>query len=709
MTHLIRFVPLIFNCLVSATLLAQTNFWTQTNSGPWGVINSIAFTQSEVLTCGAGIFCSTDCGEFWSRINNEFNYHTVNSLLTDSSQNFFAGTTGGIYYSSDQGSTWILRNSGVGNSTVYAFTISRAGYLVAGTSGPRVFRSSNAGETWQQVALFNSGTIVTSLLTTTQGTLLAGTANYISVDSPVGSIYRSTNNGNTWDTVYVGTYNRVVTALANAGGRLYAGLRSVYLPQGGNILASNDDGISWSMVSFYLPVTGIATDLSGDVFAGTADSGVYRFTNMGGEWTRVGDSVGITAISTSPTDHLWAAYSNLGGLAFTTDGGVSWQSANTGLRNPNVACLAINSAGTVFAGTSQGGGIPYTPNMGNTWYRSDPITSDWINALTVTHDEHILASGSTAFYESTNAGQTWITVTFPSSNLPVYSFALNPQGHVFAASYQAVLCSSDNGENWVPLFENTQANYSVVCDSNGWIFASSDTGIVRSTDNGTTWLAINSGLSNRSIRAMAVKPDGKLFAGSWGGGVFRSTDRGESWIEANSGLTGTYIQSFAVNRSGHIFVGVSGGGVCRTIDDGITWQAINSGLTFADNTRALAVSPSGHLFAGTFARGVFRSVESTTSVNDLPPSTPSSFELAQNYPNPFNPATTIEYTLSYRAHVGLSVFDLLGREVATLVNTVEQSGRKSLLFDASSLSTGIYFYRLQVNGYTQTRKLLLLK
>jgi hypothetical protein len=99
--------------------------------------------------------------------------------------------------------------------------------------------------------------------------------------------------------------------------------------------------------------------------------------------------------------------------------------------------------------------------------------------------------------------------------------------------------------------------------------------------------------------------------------------------------------------------------------------------------------------------------------------TPRSFALRQNYPNPFNPTTTINYQLPTTSHVTLKVFDLLGREVATLVYEVQDGGFKSVEFsaqggsasggDVSGLASGIYFYRLQSGGFTETRKLILLR
>jgi hypothetical protein len=96
---------------------------------------------------------------------------------------------------------------------------------------------------------------------------------------------------------------------------------------------------------------------------------------------------------------------------------------------------------------------------------------------------------------------------------------------------------------------------------------------------------------------------------------------------------------------------------------------------------------------------------------------PLVFELEQNYPNPFNPATTIEYRLSASSDVTLKVYDLLGREVRTLVSERQNSGSHTVTFDGQNLSSGVYFYTLRASGigsphpetYRVTRKLLMLK
>jgi len=88
---------------------------------------------------------------------------------------------------------------------------------------------------------------------------------------------------------------------------------------------------------------------------------------------------------------------------------------------------------------------------------------------------------------------------------------------------------------------------------------------------------------------------------------------------------------------------------------------------------------------------------------------PNTFALHQNYPNPFNAMTRIAFYLPKAQPVTLKVYDLLGREVATLVEGIRAAGRHSVLFDGSRLASGIYFYRLEVGGFAEVKKMVLLK
>ena len=98
-----------------------------------------------------------------------------------------------------------------------------------------------------------------------------------------------------------------------------------------------------------------------------------------------------------------------------------------------------------------------------------------------------------------------------------------------------------------------------------------------------------------------------------------------------------------------------------------------------------------------------------TGVRTPNPSIPAFYILKQNYPNPFNPSTVIRYQIAEKSNVSLKVFDLLGREVATLVNEVKSAGSYTATFNATNLSSGVFFYRLQTGSFTDTKRLVLLK
>ena len=137
---------------------------------------------------------------------------------------------------------------------------------------------------------------------------------------------------------------------------------------------------------------------------------------------------------------------------------------------------------------------------------------------------------------------------------------------------------------------------------------------------------------------------------------------------------------------------------------------------------SLAINSEGYIYAGTRG-GVFRSVNTTVSVEEEN-SLPLEYTLTQNYPNPFNPETVISYQLPVMNKVILKVYDVLGREVATLVNKQQRAGYYEIDWNASNLTSGIYFYRIQAipigrqagdpakgtgQGFVDTKKMVLLR
>ncbi|KAA3661805.1 MAG: T9SS C-terminal target domain-containing protein, partial [Calditrichaeota bacterium] len=126
---------------------------------------------------------------------------------------------------------------------------------------------------------------------------------------------------------------------------------------------------------------------------------------------------------------------------------------------------------------------------------------------------------------------------------------------------------------------------------------------------------------------------------------------------------------------------------------------------------AVAVSPNGTVFLNTRSAGlyVYTYSRTTTEVNRANVQIPANFELKQNYPNPFNPTTTFEFVLAESGIVTLKVYNVLGAEVATLVDGQKPVGRHAMTFEAADLTSGLYYYTMTAKNYKQTRKMLFIK
>ena len=151
--------------------------------------------------------------------------------------------------------------------------------------------------------------------------------------------------------------------------------------------------------------------------------------------------------------------------------------------------------------------------------------------------------------------------------------------------------------------------------------------------------------------------------------------------------------------------------------DKVSWSEFSSGFSISKNGGSEIVSEAGQNFAGvsrngnTIVTGGFFSGHPRifTGVNNTVATVPGKYELYQNYPNPFNPSTVISWDLPAKSHVLLKVYNILGKEVSTLVNEVKSTGKYKIIFDAGNLASGVYFYRLITDSFSETKKMILLR
>lgn len=346
-------------------------------------------------------------------------------------------------------------------------------------------------------------------------------------------------------------------------------------------------------------------------------------------------------------------------------------------------------------------------------------------------------------------------------------FAISGQGSYIASSVSMIHKSTDGGITWQDVFSrnfpynNTVGGAMTVMQDGSYLAAIPVqkgptigdfiwTFIYKSTDDGNTWFAKDS-MQVGEPKGMITVGNNQVFVGTTLDGVYRSVTGGDHWwpIDTTAHFFGSrYTMDVAKSREGTIYY-TQGAKLRRSTDGGIniatlvtpspssainalcvvadneiyittddkkiyksttmgdSWELMTTGLPAAANVYSLKVI-GGKLFAGTYAYGVFYYEPDAVNVSNIN-STVSGFELAQNYPNPFNPSTKISFSIAKSSFVKLSVYDMIGREVSSLVSENKTAGNYEINFDASALSGGVYFYKMQTEEFTETKKMILSK
>jgi len=375
-----------------------------------------------------------------------------------------------------------------------------------------------------------------------------------------------------------------------------------------------------------------------------------------------------------------------------------------------LTCFAVSGT-NLFVG---GGGVFLSTNGGANWSKTDSgLTAMGIHACAASDSNLLAGTTFNGVLRSTNNGKSWTDV---NTGLPqhtgVYAFAVSGRDLFAGTDGTGVFLSTDNGTNWNAVGSGlTEPVFALaVCDTN--ILAGNGFGVFLSSKNGTRWTAADSGLTNPFVNVLAVS-DTNIFAGT-DSGVFVSTSMGKSWSALSTGLP-QYSMVTALATSGtNLFAGIYEKGVFLSTNNGMTWSEVNTGLSGLIGYQmpfvyALAVSGT-NLFA--VINGVVWQrplSEMITSVQPISEDRPARFGLDQNYPNPFNPTTNIQFSIVHHQLTIVKVYDVLGRVVATLVNEVKEPGTYTVEFHASSLASGVYFYRLTAGQYVECRKMIVMK
>lgn len=449
---------------------------------------------------------------------------------------------------------------------------------------------------------------------------------------------------------------------AKFGGIAYNRPESANSPHGVFINDQGSDSLwYWKNLSNFTAFGNVVITTPG--FGGISlTSGNFEFVITPGRHIRRAAINGNVSMTRSTPGNLWIAMWGSGVLR-STNFGWNFTPANSGMTNLNTRTL-FTVGNTLFAGTQ--GGAFMTSNNGANW-----------NAI--------------------NTGLT---------NTDITSFVLSGS-NLFAGTAGGIFTSTNNGTSWTPVNSGlTNTSITALAASGSIIYAGTTTGgVFRSSNNGASWTSVNSNLANLNIRTLQIS-GANLFAGTTSG-VYFTSNNGTSWSSVSSGLpASTSVLSFALTGS-NIFAGTSTG-LFYSTNNGQSWIDKNQGYTSVLSVNSILIS-DGHLFTGTNDGFWGRDLSESVLISQISSDVPTGFALAQNYPNPFNPNTVIGFQIPVAGFVSIKIYDINGKEVSELVNENLKAGEYKVNFDARALTSGIYFYKLAAENFTQTKKMLLVK
>jgi hypothetical protein len=282
-----------------------------------------------------------------------------------------------------------------------------------------------------------------------------------------------------------------------------------------------------------------------------------------------------------------------------------------------------------------------------------------------------------------------------------------------AAGSNRYYISRDSGKSWLAIekFGNhaTHSTDPLAVDiSRKWIYAIQDTGssgydgyVVVSRDSGKTWSS--AGIENE-VYNLAVGDEGDVIAYS-GSDIYHKETASEGWNQLSSKWKLNGLKEILIGPDSTLYAGAKDG-FWISENYGESW---NHHSTLSDNMATdLIVGPDQKLYL--LSDGVWQSEQQiVSSIAEGSENKPEKYKLQKNYPNPFNPKTQIQFKLTRSAEVELLIYDLLGRHVKTLIDGKRQAGRYTVTFDGQNLSSGVYIYRLKADGFSRSRKMLLVK
>lgn len=744
--------------------------WTGLNldmTTPGGAAVWIAMDPSNTRTLYVGtnkdgVLKSTDGGATWARANTGLTTIGVTSILVDPfrPQNLFVWTSAGEFRSADGGGSWTHTRLGLGSMVItFASDPSRPQTIYAGTQDG-VFKSTDVGTTWTQT---NAGIVSFNVKA-----LAKSASNVLYVATQSAGVFKTADGGGTWRQVYPDTANLPSQVLALATDP--SDPPTLYF-EAGPLFKSTDAGTTWRPIwtSSNLPsgqwrtdIRTIAVDPSNPhtIYLGMAtgvslvERRVLKTTDGGKTWAPMDRGLPPTtyvqAMAIDPSNSKTLYLSNYD-VYKSTDGGASWTALGNMLPKPGVYALAIDPANpqTIYAG---GRSVFKSTDGGATWTTlNSGLTSTSVYALTIDPtNSQIIYAGTTdaGVFRSTNGGASWTNFSTGLTSQFVWALLVDPAnqmvfagtsgGGVFAVNVsgaKSLLVTDFNADGTVDLIDFFQfalvfgkkigdAGFNVRFDLNGdgrvdfedfFIFitdfgkksnlakaAASRPGVNDHARLSVTTVASSEALTARISGANLSQLRGFSLVVSYDPSAltFVRAERPVDALLSRGGTTPLFLAHEV--EPGRVIIAdvIAGSGTASGDGDlaNLIFRPIRSEVGAVNVNLAQVLDGAG---------GV-----NTLSAMSHP--TPSTYTLSQNYPNPFNPETQIAYSLAEAGRVRLTIYNLLGQKVRSLVDATQATGSYEVRWDGRDeagrrLATGVYLYRLEANGFSAVRRMVFLK
>jgi len=605
-----------------------------------------------------------------------------------------------------------------------------------------IWKSFNCGDTWQKIYTFD-----TTL--TTRVAIAPNETSFVYVVA-ADRIYRSTDSGISWEfrgqiPEFLG---RIVQLKVNPQNK-----NSIYLWGGGwpdsfgKFYKSSNGGKTFIIVQSDLFLNDFEINpIDTNVIYYASPSGLYKSLDEGINYFAIHnglptDSIGCSTIELNPQnpEELYAGINN-DGVYKSIDAGNFWYQCNLSYSDVIRFEFISNEPGHLIA-TQYDWFAQLTTSDGDKWFEPNynPPHSNFYGIsffdINPFNKEWGYLTDYTKTYKTSDAGLNWQQITLFDSSIAVWYHKFNINilfgGDVLGNIWR----TTDSGSNWEIISTDFGGGWFVFDPHNDSIIYAYGTliDLQKSTDMGVTWQDKTNGLlpfepgSNNPapVRGVAVRKDNPMIlycVQGFNGGISKSINGGENWFQIDSSFrtlnTSMYFTEIYLddNKPGRFYVSTLGngsftdenawGGLFLTEDDGLSWRKIYTGS--ADLIKGDDSDPKNIYFGSIF--GILKIPDTlTTSISEMQTVIPTDFVLYQNYPNPFNPSTIISFSIPEKSFVTLKVYDVLGREIATLINEQKPAGEYLHEFHLGELSSGVYFYTLKVGKFTDTKKMILLR